>query len=153
VRNPAASKSVIERRVAVVLLVDRQGQILMQQRDSKARTSPNQWSFPGGSIEPDETPEEAARRELWEETGLRVDVVEPYGVFLRPSVNNPHGTVEIHAFCAATDAVQDDVVLGEGQAMVFLPPDDAVSRDLGVTAILLLPGFLASMQYARLRSR
>jgi 8-oxo-dGTP diphosphatase len=143
---------VIERRVAVVLLVDRQGQILMQQRDSKARTSPSQWSFPGGSIEPDETPEEAARRELWEETGLRVGVLEPYGVFLRPSVNDPHGIVEIHAFCAATDAVQDDVVLGEGQAMVFLSPDDAASRDLGVTAVLLLPAFLASTEYARLRS-
>jgi len=32
---------VIERRVAVVLLVDRQGRLLMQHRDSKARTAAN----------------------------------------------------------------------------------------------------------------
>jgi 8-oxo-dGTP pyrophosphatase MutT (NUDIX family) len=143
----------IERRVAVVLLVDRQGRILMQQRDSKARTSANQWSFPGGSIEPGETPVEAARRELWEETGLRVGELAPYGVFTRPAVGNPAAEVEIHAFSAATDAVQDDVVLGEGQAMVFLTPDEAVSRDLGVTAQLLLDGFLASPVYAGLSSR
>ena len=32
----------------------------------KARTT---WEFPGGHIEPGESPEAAARRELWEETG------------------------------------------------------------------------------------
>ena len=32
----------------------------------------NSWSFPGGSLEPGETPVEAAQRELLEETGLRV---------------------------------------------------------------------------------
>jgi 8-oxo-dGTP diphosphatase len=150
--HPAPSESVIERRVAVVMLVDRHGRILMQHRDSKARTSPNQWAFPGGSIEPHETPIAAAGRELWEETGLRVDELWPYGVFVRPSIDNPAGTVEIHAYCGATDAVQEDVVLGEGQAMVFLSPDEARERDLGVTALLLLPGFIESPEYARLRS-
>jgi hypothetical protein len=82
-----------------------------------------------------------------------VDELRPYGVFTRPSVNNSAATVEIHAFSAATDAVQADVVLGEGQAMVFLSPEEALARELGVTAVLLLRGFLSSPEYARLRSR
>ena len=41
-------------------------------------------------------------------------------------------------------------MLGEGQAMVFLHPDEALHRDLGVTAALLLPKFVASGQYAKL---
>ena len=143
----------IERRVAVVLLVDREGRVLMQHRDSNARTAANQWAFPGGSIEAGEEPIDAAHRELLEETGLTVSELTPYGVHLRPSVTNIDGRVEIHAFCAGTDATQDDVVLGEGQAMVFQTPEQATALDLGPTAVLLLPPFLASAEYAALRNR
>jgi 8-oxo-dGTP diphosphatase len=145
-------RQVIVRRVAVVFLVDRRGRILMQHRTPDARVSPNQWAVPGGKIEPLETPEQAARREVYEETGIRLDAVEPFWTGTRPSVSGPpEDQVEINAFYALTDARQEDVVLGEGQAMVFLHPDEALALDLGVTAALLLPRFVASPEYARLR--
>src|SRR5262245_49671172 len=125
----------------------------MQHRDSKARTAANQWAFPGGAIEPGEEPVEAAHRELLEETGLTVDELTPYGVYYRPSVTNAAASVEIHTYWGGTDATQDDVVLGEGQAMMFLTPEEAVRRDLGPTAEVLLPLFLASDEYSALRSR
>jgi 8-oxo-dGTP pyrophosphatase MutT (NUDIX family) len=144
---------VIERRVVVVFLVDPEGRILMQHRDLHAKVSPNQWALPGGKIEDDESPEEAARREVLEETGLTVDGIEHYLTGTRPSVSTVDGLVEMHVFCGPTDATQDDVVLGEGQAMVFLTPQEALARDLGVTAALLVPGFLASPQYRALVER
>jgi 8-oxo-dGTP diphosphatase len=144
---------VIERRIAVVFLVDRSGRLLMQHRDRNAHVSPNQWSMPGGRIEDDEAPVEAAHRELLEETGLRVASMTHYWTGTRPSVSTSDGVVEVHVYCAATDARQEDVVLGEGQAMVFLTPDDALSRDLGVTAKLVLPRFLDSPQYRALANR
>jgi 8-oxo-dGTP pyrophosphatase MutT (NUDIX family) len=143
---------VIERRVAVVLLVDRDGRVLMQHRTPDAKVSPNQWSFPGGRVEAGEEPIAAAHRELLEETGIRVARLDPFWSGTRPSVFNPDGLVEVHAFTAGTDATQDDVVLGEGQAMVFLTPEEALDRDLGITAEMLLPMFLGSDAYARLRA-
>jgi 8-oxo-dGTP diphosphatase len=144
---------VIERRVAVVCLVDRQGRILMQHRDAAAKVSPDQWALPGGKIEPGEAPDAAARREVLEETGLVVPDVEHLWTGTRPSVSTPDGLVEMHVFCAATEARQDDVVLGEGQAMLFLSPEEALARDLGVTAAIVLPRFLASDRYRALADR
>ena len=143
----------IERRVAVVFLVDPEGRLLMQHRDQHAKVSPNQWAMPGGKIEEGETPEEAARREVLEETGLDAGPIRLYLVQNRPSVTTADGEVEMHVFYGPTDAKQDDVVLGEGQAMVFLTPREALGRDLGVTAALILPGFLASPQYRALAER
>ncbi|WP_432977703.1 NUDIX hydrolase [Dactylosporangium sp. CA-233914] len=143
----------IERRVAVVFLVDPEGRVLMQHRDRHAKVSPNQWAMPGGKIEDGESPQEAARREVREETGLDAGPIVPYTVRTRPSVTTADGEVEMHVFCGPTDAAQADVVVGEGQAMVFLTPEEALRLDLGVTAALLLPGFLASPQYRTLAER
>jgi 8-oxo-dGTP pyrophosphatase MutT (NUDIX family) len=58
------------RHAARVLLCDVAGRILL----FKARYLDQLfWSTPGGGLEGDETHEEAAKRELWEETGVHVD--------------------------------------------------------------------------------
>jgi len=144
---------VIWRRVAVVFLVDPEGRILMQHRAPTAKVSPNQWALPGGKIEAGETPDEAARREVLEETGLTVDAVDHFWSGTRPSITEAEKLVEMHVFSAPTDARQEDVVLGEGQAMVFVAPDDARARDLGVTARIVVPMFLDSPRYGALASR
>jgi 8-oxo-dGTP pyrophosphatase MutT (NUDIX family) len=41
----------------------------------------NDWTTPGGMIEPYETPSDAAVRETWEETGLHVALTRIVGVF------------------------------------------------------------------------
>ena len=41
----------------------------------------NDWTTPGGMIEPYETPADAAVREMWEETGLHVALTRLIGVF------------------------------------------------------------------------
>ena len=128
--------------VALVLLVDPSGAVLLQHRDGKASASPNQWSLPGGHLEPGETPEEGARRELLEETGLTVGELQPLWSGPRPyEPGFPH-TVTAHVFSGTTTARQQDVVLGEGRAMVFIPREQALDRDLAITTALVLPLYL-----------
>ncbi|USI72201.1 (deoxy)nucleoside triphosphate pyrophosphohydrolase [Sphingomonas morindae] len=57
--------------VAAAALVDADGRVLVQQRDDGAQAG--LWEFPGGKIEPGETPVAALVRELDEELGIRVE--------------------------------------------------------------------------------
>lgn len=62
------------RRAARVLLVDTDGRVLLLKfaRRRSDRTPGSLWLTPGGGMEGDETPAEAAARELREETGVVV---------------------------------------------------------------------------------
>ncbi|WP_310085571.1 MULTISPECIES: (deoxy)nucleoside triphosphate pyrophosphohydrolase [unclassified Sphingopyxis] len=58
--------------VVAAALVDRDGRLLVQQRPDGLSMA-GLWEFPGGKIEPGETPEEALIRELGEELAIDVD--------------------------------------------------------------------------------
>jgi 8-oxo-dGTP pyrophosphatase MutT (NUDIX family) len=63
----------LERRAARVLLLDADGRILLQHCfDPSAPDAGSWWNTLGGGLDADETPDQAAVRELYEETGLRV---------------------------------------------------------------------------------
>lgn len=82
------------RRSAVLMLLgpgaDGPG-IVLTERSKTLRSHASQVSFPGGRLDPGETPVEAALRETWEEVGVHPDEVEVIGSFpdlwLGPSSN------------------------------------------------------------------
>ena len=55
--------------VAAVALVDVDGRVLLAQRP-EGKSMAGLWEFPGGKVEPGETPETALMRELEEELGI-----------------------------------------------------------------------------------
>jgi 8-oxo-dGTP diphosphatase len=57
--------------LSAVVYAERDGQILLLKRTGGALAG--QWFLPGGAADPDELPEDAAQRELFEESGLRID--------------------------------------------------------------------------------
>lgn len=61
-------------RIALALIV-RGDEVLVQRRASDADHLPDVWEFPGGKIEANETPEQAAIREAREETGLEIEIM------------------------------------------------------------------------------
>jgi len=66
---------------ATAVVWDGRGRVLLARRSDNGR-----WSVPSGVIDPGEQPAEAALREAWEETGVRVRVDRLGGVATHPVV-------------------------------------------------------------------
>lgn len=58
--------------VVAAALIDAGGRVLVAERP-QGKEFAGLWEFPGGKVEPDETPEVALARELREELGIEVD--------------------------------------------------------------------------------
>ena len=59
----------------VAAIIERNGTVLVGQRTAR-QSHPLKWEFPGGKVEPGETPEQALARELEEELGIRAAVCD-----------------------------------------------------------------------------
>ena len=70
---PGHDKSLPIVLVAAVALVDVDGRVLLAKRPEGKKLA-GLWEFPGGKVEPGETPEAALIRELKEELGIDVTV-------------------------------------------------------------------------------
>ena len=58
------------------------------------------WTTPGGMVDPEETPSDAAVREAWEETGLVVALVRLVGVFGGPRCTSTYSNGDRIAWVA-----------------------------------------------------
>ena len=138
-------------RFGCVVLVDRRGWVLLQERDEHAPIAPEQWGYSGGHLEDGETYLEGALRELEEETGVRLgpeEVVE-VGIFDVHHVET--GTDDTLAmYAAATELTDADIECHEGRRIVFVEPAEALGLPLTASSRQTLPGFLSSELYRSL---
>jgi len=81
-------------RVAAAVVVRPDGRVLLAQRPA-GKPYEGYWEFPGGKLEPGETPAHALARELKEELGLDVRRSAPW---LVQEYVYPHAHVELHFF-------------------------------------------------------
>jgi 8-oxo-dGTP pyrophosphatase MutT (NUDIX family) len=138
-------------RFACVLLVDRSGRILLQERDEHPLIDPEKWGLVGGHLDEGEEFEEAAYRELAEETGIEPGAGE---LALWRSLTVFHEAYDSHdevqVWVAATDLGDTDVIVGEGRRIVFVEPETALGLDLTASAAEAVPAFLRSERYRAL---
>ena len=78
------TKQKIYRSVAVFILQDNRGRVLLQHKAKDSKVLPNQWAFFGGGIDKGETPEQAVRREAKEELGIELKNIDFLGRYVSP---------------------------------------------------------------------
>ena len=140
-------------RIAVVFLVDPRGHVLLQHRDENAPRAANQWGMVGGHVEPGEDYDRAMRREILEETGIEItaDELALWQATEFTYSDGHHSDYRVYA--GRVDLTDDDIVLGEGRAIVFVDPDEAAALDQAESCAHFLPRFLSSDLYRRLQER
>lgn len=94
------------------------------------------WEPPGGVLELAETPEDGVRREVFEETGVTVQVDRLTGVYK----NTPRGVVALVFRCRAEGGHEQ--LSDESTAVEWLTPEQATSRMAEVFAVRVTDALL-----------
>jgi len=123
--------------VSAVALIDVDGRVLLAQRPM-GKSMAGLWEFPGGKVEPGETPEAALIRELHEELGI-----DTWASCLAPLTFASHSYEDFHLLMPlfACRKWQGMVQGREGQALKWVRPGDLRSypmppADLPLIAVL-----------------
>lgn len=105
--------------VSAVALIDPDGRVLLAQRP-QGKSLAGLWEFPGGKVEPDETPEAALIRELQEELGI-----DTWASCLAPLTFASHSYPDFHLLMPlfACRKWQGIATGREGQNMAWVRPD------------------------------
>lgn len=77
---------------ASTIVLDESGQKVLLQKRRDFRL----WGFPGGMLEAGETPEQAAVRETFEETGYHVSIDRLVGIYHRPQMGDTRYVYRAH---------------------------------------------------------
>ena len=104
--------------VSAVALIDADGRVLLAQRP-EGKSMAGLWEFPGGKVEPGETPEAALIRELKEELGI-----DTWQSCLAPLTFASHAYPEFHLLMPlfVCRRWQGTATPREGQALAWVRP-------------------------------
>ena len=82
------------------------------------------WEFPGGKVEPGETPQEALKREIMEELETEIEVGD-----LIETIEYDYPTFHLSMDCFWAEIVKGDLVLREHEAAKWLTKEQLGSVD------------------------
>jgi len=140
----------VERPVIQVVgaIVERDGAVFAARRNAD-RSAGGLWEFPGGKIEPGETPEAALRRELQEELNVEVTV----GPFVDRSVSDVgNARIELSCYAAQFDGADPDSS-SDHDAMQWVPLSELSTLQWAPGDVPLLEGLQQRLESLRHQSK
>jgi mutator protein MutT len=123
-------------QVIAIAVVQREGRVLIGQRPAGVPLA-GLWEFPGGKLQPHETPAQAACRECLEETGLEVAIRSCLAVERH---EYDYGRLELHFF----DCVPSTPVPSPQPPFQFVPVTELGRYDFPAANAALIQQLLAS---------
>jgi len=112
-----------ERKRVVAGFIEKEGKVLLVKRPKNKKRG-GLWEFPGGKVEKEETLEEALKRELEEELGVRAipkEIVEKVNFYY------PEEEIELILF---RTLIEGDPVLKEGEELIWISLDEVNNLSL-----------------------
>ena len=116
------------------------GRVLLAQRP-EGKAQAGLWEFPGGKIEPGETPEEALKREIREELDTEIEV----GSLIR-TIDYDYPTFHLTLHCFLCTVKSGSLRLNEHEAAKWLRADELYSVDWLPADLIILPQIHALLQ-------
>ena len=98
--------------------------MILATRRSEAMSHPLKWEFPGGKIEPGETPEECLRREIKEELGIPLRITKPL-----PSQQHHYEGFFINLIPFLCEYVTGQVILAEHKEYRWCSKTELIKLD------------------------
>ena len=113
--------------LATLCYIKRNGKTLMVYRNKKPNDMhTGKWNGLGGKFEPGESPEECVRREVWEESGLRIRNPKLHGLLMFPNFKDADWYVFVFT---ARDFEGELIDSPEGE-LEWIPDEELTSLNL-----------------------
>ena len=94
------------------------------------------WNGLGGKLEPGETPEECASREIWEEAGLRVKSLQFKGMITFPGFYNEE---DWYTFLFVAENFEGELIDSPEGVLKWIPNDEVLDLNLWEGDLIFIP--------------
>lgn len=124
-------------KLATLCYVRRDNHTLMIHRVKKENDMhAGKWNGLGGKLEPGETPEECALREIWEEAGLRVKSLALKGIITFPGFANDE---DWYTFLFLIDKFEGKLIDSPEGTLKWIPDDEVLKLNLWPGDLIFIP--------------
>ena len=121
----------------VCAVLEHDGLVLLAQRPADKHL-PLKWEFPGGKVEPNESPGAAIVREIQEELGCAVHIIRALPPFVH---HYPRATIEMIPFVCRLEPNSPAPHPHEHVALAWIKPEELINHDLAAADLPVIASY------------